>query len=59
MIRDWIENGDNALLLIDDNEALTKKKEGSFRHTMEMIILHDLILAQYPRLKPPPTRYPD
>jgi len=47
-----------VLFLVDDNERLTKIKEGSFRHTMDMIGLHELILTQHPRLKPHPTRYP-
>jgi len=58
MLRNWIDNEDSVLLIIDANEALTKKRERYFRHTMEMIELHELIFAKHPRLKPPPTRYP-
>ena len=39
ILGDWIENGDNALVLIDANEPLKKLSKDSFQHTMEMICL--------------------
>ena len=35
MIVDWIDNGDQVIVIIDANEDLTTTKKGIFRHKME------------------------
>ena len=54
IIEDWIENGDQVVVMIDANEELAKSKVGNFRHKMEASGLQELILAKHPHLRPPP-----
>ena len=58
MIEEWIEEGDQVLLMINANEDLHKNIPNSFHRRMENICLNELILNQHPREKPPLTRNP-
>ena len=44
--------------MITSNMDLAKNKKGTFRHKLEEIEIHELLLNQHPNLKSPATRFP-
>ena len=58
MTGEWIDNGDQVILMIDANEGLHKNIPGIFRWRMEGVGINELILNQHPSLQSPPTRHP-
>ena len=58
IIEEWIEGGDQVILMIDANEALQNNKKGSFRRRMEDIGMNEIILNHHPHLQPPSTTPP-
>ena len=58
LISGWMDDGDQVIVMIDSNVDLANTKKGTFRHTLEDIGMHELLLSQHPTLKPPATRFP-
>ena len=52
-----MDDSDQVIVMIDSNVDLANIKKGIFRHTLEDIGMHELLLSQHPTLKPPATRY--
>ena len=57
-ITSWMDEGDQVIVMIDSNLDLANSKKGIFRHKLEEIEMHELLLNQHPNLKPPATRFP-
>ena len=57
MIVDWIDNGDQVVVMTDANEDTSKTKNENFRQKIESSGLHELLLSHHPHLKNS-SRYP-
>jgi len=58
LITSWMDDGDQVIVMIDSSLDLANNNKGTFRHKLEEIGMHELLLNQHSNLKPPATRFP-
>lgn len=53
-----MEDGDQVIVMTDSNVNLVVNKKGTFRHRLESISLHELLLYKHHHIESPATLFP-